>query len=705
MKKKLLVLFFLLLSSVSVFVGAIDYVPYKTSGGINVKYRNTNIDVMVPSEYIPQDTDFRAVWVSHLVSDFPSYKDDEQYKQEIQKVLDTIEYFNMNAIIFHIRTHNNALYKSSLNPVASYYKNVDFDVFDPLEYVIEESHKRGIEFHAWMNPYRLSTEFDGTVQQFAEKQPSYNIASNPDMILKNGPNLILNPGEPAVRDFIVDSVMEVIENYDVDAIHFDDYFYISGVDDYNTRQKYNTEKLSVDDFRRKQVDLFIEQLHNRMSEYNILNNKVIQLGISPSGIYRNGGYVPLEEYKYDDNGKLIYPEFSNTQGFSHYDAYLFSDTKKWIDEGWIDYIIPQSYWAFEQPLAPFADVMQWWNMALKYSKVNLYSGMGLYKAATVSSSDGWYTSVNQAIDQVKFNSALENVRGHSIFSYKHLRWTKDDANSNQLTKAFTKVKEQAWTNLALLPEIRTFDRIKLGAVENFEVNEVDGKNVVSFDKHAKAKFYVLYRDKEQVTFSNDQIIAIFGSTDDVVTYTDSVSGEYEYGLKPLSYTNTLGEGTTDNTRPGYNIDFYADDELIASFKSNKKFNLPEIPTKVGYDRIAPTWSITNFNNITKDTRVDAIYAINIYEVKFYDNEDNLIQTILVSHGSKAISPIAPKIEGYTFKAWDKDLDSVTSDLEVRALYEENKKDEEKVISCKQVSNSIMLFALSFGLFLFLRRRR
>src|SRR5690606_36469827 len=125
-----------------------------------------------------------------LVSDFPSYSNETQYKNEVEKVFNVLEYININAMIFHVRTHNNALYKSELKPVASYYKNVNFDQFDPLEYIIEEAHKRGIEFHAWMHPYRLSTTFSGTPEQYAATQPSYNIASNPEMILKSGNSLI-----------------------------------------------------------------------------------------------------------------------------------------------------------------------------------------------------------------------------------------------------------------------------------------------------------------------------------------------------------------------------------------------------------------------------------------------------------------------------------------------------------------------------------
>lgn len=705
MKKRFLVLIFLLLSLVSVFASATTLVPYKKSDGTTLKHRGSTEEVMIPDEYIEKGTDFRAVWVSHLVNDFPSYQNAEQYKAEVQKVLDTMEYFNMNAMIFHVRTHNNALYKSALNPVASYYRNADFDVFDPLEYIIEEAHARGIEFHAWMNPYRVSTTYTGTVESYAATQPAYNIASKPEMLLKVNNNLILNPGEPMVRDFIVDTVMEVIENYDVDAIHFDDYFYIGGEDDTITRTKYNQEGLSVENFRRKQVDLFIEQLHTSMKEYNLENNRVVQLGISPSGIYRNGGYVPLEDYIYDENGKLTYPEYSSSQGFSHYDAYLFSDTKKWIDEAWIDYILPQTYWSFEQPVAGFADLMDWWNMVVKHSDVNLYSGMGLYMAIGTGSY-GWLTNEDEALNQVIYSSNLDNVRGHSIYSYKHIKRTYDNATRDILTKGFTKVKELAWTDYKFLPEIRTYDSVILPSVENFKVQKVDGKNVVSFDKLEGAKFYILYRDETNVTYDDDQIIDIFGSKEELVTYIDDTNQNYEYGIRSMSNSNTLGNGTTSEiTEAVYDISFYADDVLVAKYKSNETFTLPEIPAKIGYDKVSPTWSVTDFSNVRENTTVVANYTVNVYVIDFYNQEGEVFHTVALEHGDVVTAPNPPSVDGYKFKAWDIDFSSVTSDLEVKAIYEKLVEDKPNVFSCKEINFSFMMFSLGFALFLIIRRKK
>ena len=171
--------------------------------------------------YIDPDSEFRAVWLSPIVGDFSSYSSEASFKTEMNNIFTVMEYYKLNAMIYHVRTHNNALYKSILNPVASYWKNVNFNNFDPLEWLIEEAHKKGIEFHAWMNPYRVNSSYYGT------SLPANNPASNTNNLLTYNSATILNPGLPNVRAFLIDTVMELVENYDVDAIHFDDYFYIN----------------------------------------------------------------------------------------------------------------------------------------------------------------------------------------------------------------------------------------------------------------------------------------------------------------------------------------------------------------------------------------------------------------------------------------------------------------------------------------------
>ncbi|MBR2891995.1 MAG: family 10 glycosylhydrolase [Bacilli bacterium] len=385
--------------------------------GIAIIFMNVEPKKVDASSYTEKVQEYRAVWVSHFVGDIPRFTTEEKYKSDFNKILDNMEQWGFNAMVFHVRTHNNALYKSELNPLASWWSEVNFDEFDPLEWMIEACHARGIEFHAWMNPYRISTSGSYPSYSNETKYPEGNPANDPSNFITVGNSIILDPGIPSNRDFIVDTCMELVENYDVDAIHFDDYFYISGADDTATRAKYNTENLSLANFRRKQVDLFIEQLHNELASYNLAHDKAVELGISPSGVYRNGSYAAGTTPTYDVNGTLTYPTASNTGGFAHYGDYLYSDTKHWIDQEWIDYITPQTYHSIDNQYSGFAKLAEWWNWVVEYKQVNLSMGIGIYMA--IDNSGGWDTA-DELENQFKTIYGKDNIDGVCMYKYGSL---------------------------------------------------------------------------------------------------------------------------------------------------------------------------------------------------------------------------------------------------------------------------------------------
>ncbi|MCM1513431.1 MAG: family 10 glycosylhydrolase [Anaeroplasma bactoclasticum] len=414
----------LLMTTISICLGllfqmkhieASNLVVVKASNGTDLTYRNSNEKVYRLEEYNYPTSQLRAAWVTVFAGDIAAYSSESQYKSMMHTVLDNMQKMGMNAIIYHVRTHNNAMYKSELNPLASWWRGVNFDTFDPLEWLIEECHNRGIEFHAWLNPYRIST--NGQNPSFsAESLPAVNPANNPDNLITVGNNIIFDPGIPEVRDFLVDTCMELVENYDVDAIHFDDYFYISGANDENTRAKYNTENLSIANFRRKQVDLFIESLSKEVRSYNVNHNKCVQIGISPSNVYQNGGYTASPTY--DANGTLISPTYSNTAGFAHYGDYLYSDTLNWINHEWIDYIMPQCYHPIEQDAASYAELVKWWSWAVRYKKVNLYTGIGIYM--TLETNEYWKRNVNEVQLQLLISGQYKEFKGASFYKYSTL---------------------------------------------------------------------------------------------------------------------------------------------------------------------------------------------------------------------------------------------------------------------------------------------
>ena len=421
------------------------YTSSKTSlmsGGSLVKDYNGK-SIGLPNNYQERDSEMRAVWVSSYVSDFAPSANEDRMKKELNGILDTLEEMNMNTVIFHIRVNNDACYQTKLAPMNKNYGTYEsFENWDYLTWFIEECHKRGIEFHAWLNPYRISSNgysTSTTCEDVAKAYKDYpdNAASNPDNILMtyvNGTNVgaILNPGLEEVRKYIIKVCIEVMEKYDVDAIHFDDYFYArmsESIDvlkeaDQKTYEDYISanpncgyRKDNASDkanWRREQVDKFIYDLHLAMDEQNKKKGTSVELGISPTGIYNNGD----GKVTYKADGTAI-SSGSSTRGQTHYSSYLFCDTKKWVDNEWIDYIVPQSYWSFGQSVACYANVVSWWAQIVKNKNVKLYVGMGLYMSLG-STSYTWSSDPMEAYNQVLYANQYPEIQGFSIFSYKSL---------------------------------------------------------------------------------------------------------------------------------------------------------------------------------------------------------------------------------------------------------------------------------------------
>jgi len=492
--------------------------------------------------------EFRAAWASHLIGSMPSFTTEAQFKARANEMLDILEYYNFNALIMHMRTHNNAYYVSELSPKAAAFANVDFNTFDPMLWFIEATQKRGMEFHAWLNPYRLGTNYVGSM-------PAANPASDPNNILNYGTSSILNPGLPHVRDFVSDTIVEILDRYPVDAIHFDDYFYInlgangstSGSNtilnepDQQTFITYgdgfNTSSAaSKANWRRHQVNLMVESVSNTIDTFNANNNRHVQFGISPTGIYKNGDGVVT----YDAQGNPI-TTGSETGGQTHYASYLFADSVKWAEEGWIDYLIPQSYWADSHPIASYTKIMRWWNDVFRYLDVNLYSGIGVYMADSSSNTYGWKTNPYELKDQLTYLETLDHVQGSSIYSYNFV----DSAYKGGSGYSTTQMNhaQSMWSHIAVLPELKGMEPIDPGHVSN--LRHSDG--LLTFDGLSDAKQYYIYRSMDELTFSSSEIVGVIRASDEQITYpTNDLNGTYQYGVRALSYTNTLGEASVNS---------------------------------------------------------------------------------------------------------------------------------------------------------------
>lgn len=543
--------------------------------GKQVTYRNSSQPVMIPTSYQAPERQFRGVWVSQYAGDVKAYTTKESFQAELLSVLDIMEKYRLNTIIYHLRIMNDALYKTNLSPKSSYVQRIDFEEWDYLEWFIAECHRRGIEFHAWLNPYRIQTSADDP-KEIARKYQEYpqNPASKAENILVGKEGAILNPGIPEVRDFLIDVCKDLVANYDIDAIHFDDYFYIAMDQsaDINTYNKYKGSFTNIEDWRREQVNLFIKQLSDELRKYNRIYNRQVQLGISPSGIWKDGD----GKVTYDENGTAITSGSNTGSGFEHYKYYLYSDTKKWVDEEWIDYIIPQIYWGFTQPLAPHADLVDWWAQVVRYKKVNLYTGIGLYMAAEKDNKYSWTSNPNELKDQILYNSKHPEVEGVCIYSFRHLKLFQNQA-------VLIDILNEYWCNPALQPEIKTVSKVIPNRVNRVNIVKAKESFILSWEKANQARHYAIYRDENNVDINNPhQLVGIVGVNPlfNRVVFEDYIdtSKDYQYAVVSVSGTNTTSEPLYfDTTKLVEKVDFpfasFADIYFTGTLFPNNKYQV------------------------------------------------------------------------------------------------------------------------------------
>ena len=311
-----------------------------------VKYWESQEPIDLP-EY-KQRKEVRGVWVSNVANiDTPRGLPMDEYKAHLVKIVETVASYNMNTIIFQVRPTNDAYYPSKLNPWSRFITGTEGKDpgFDVLEFVINECKKYGIRVHAWMNPYRVSTasldQLNLTKEEYLNTLSEGNFARlHPEHTILDGSNkVILSPAHPEVIEFVTRSIMEVADNYDVEGVHIDDYFYPYAKIPQELEEadylKYRTsEDQTFDDFRRMNVDKMIQSIHDALKKSFSKTNKKVMFGISPFAIYRT--HSSIVEGGWD---KGSYNAAGALQCYSE----LYSDVYKWMEEGWIDYVVPQVY--------------------------------------------------------------------------------------------------------------------------------------------------------------------------------------------------------------------------------------------------------------------------------------------------------------------------------------------------------------------------
>ncbi|EFA68785.1 glycoside hydrolase family 10 protein [Cylindrospermopsis raciborskii] len=349
---------------------------------------------------VSHQREFRGAWITVVWnSDWPSKPglSVEQQKTELLEIIKQLQSFNFNALILQVRPEGDAVYASPIEPWSAWMTGTQGKapepIYDPLEFAIEECHKRNIEVHAWFNPYRAKT----TTKSGSNVSPHIAI-TNPEVVYRWGNQLWMDPGAKIVQDRAYNVIIDVLTRYDVDGIHLDDYFYpypISGQSfpDEKTYSAYKNSggKLSVEDWRRENVN----QMVWRLSEGIKKIKAHVKFGISPFGIYRPGqpaGIVGLDPY-----------------------SVLYADSKKWLQEGWIDYLAPQLYWRTDQTQQSYETLLKWWT-EVNTKQRHIYAGNNLGQL------DGkvWKNSEIEKQIVISRNLAENFSLGNIFFSMKSL---------------------------------------------------------------------------------------------------------------------------------------------------------------------------------------------------------------------------------------------------------------------------------------------
>lgn len=348
--------------------------------------------------------EMRAVWIATVANiDWPTSSTAPYavQKEEYVKLLDYYKSLNFNTVIVQIRTSGDAFYPSKFAPWSRYLTGKEGQKpntsEDPLSWMILEAHNRGLEFHAWLNPYRATMNLDTKVLS-----PEHDFFKNRDWMIKYDTKYYYDPGRPEVRAHLREIIKEVVKNYNIDAIHFDDYFYPYQVpklkfDDQASFKKYGKPGQKLDDWRRENVNLLIQDLSQLIKE----EKPWVQFGISPFGVWRN-----IEKD----------PKGSNTRaGQTNYDE-LFADVLLWMKNGWIDYLIPQLYWSMDYNLASYRVLVDWWNEH-NYN-THVYIGNGPYKIR--DNADKAWDNPMEIPNQLSYSKSAPNIQGNAFFSAKSM---------------------------------------------------------------------------------------------------------------------------------------------------------------------------------------------------------------------------------------------------------------------------------------------
>ncbi|MEV5971106.1 family 10 glycosylhydrolase [Streptomyces sp. NPDC051921] len=318
---------------------------------------------------------FRGMWIATIFNrDFPSRSGltAAEQRAELLALLDLAVRRRMTAVVLQVRPSADALWPSPYEPWAACLTGVQGrdPGWDPLGTAVTEAHARGLELHAWCNPYRVSAQPDP-----ARLAPGHPVRRHPEWAVAYGGQLYYNPGLPEVRDFVRDAMLDAVRRYDIDALHWDDYFYpypVAGqvFDDAEAFRRYGAGFADRAAWRRNNIDLLVSETAARIKALK----PRVAFGVSPFGIWRHAGTDPLGS--------------DTSRAGASYDD-LHADSRKWVKERWIDYVVPQLYWHIGYDRADYAKLVPWWAETVRDTGVRLYLGEALYKVGDPAQPAAW----------------------------------------------------------------------------------------------------------------------------------------------------------------------------------------------------------------------------------------------------------------------------------------------------------------------------
>ncbi|SHK97126.1 glycoside hydrolase family 10 protein [Hymenobacter psychrotolerans] len=444
---------------------------------------------------VPPKRELRGVWIATVENiDWPSARNltPEQQRREYIRMLDAQQRTGINAVFVQVRPASDAFYQSSLEPWSKWLTGTQgkapSPAYDPLPFMIEEAHARGMEFHAWFNPYRGST--DTLTRRLA---PLHPFRQHPEWFLRYSGKLLYNPGLPEVRQYINRVILDVVRRYDIDGVHFDDYFYPypeagKVIQDEAAFARHNPDGLKLPDWRRQNVNILIRDLHDSIQS----TKRWVKFGISPFGVWRNQATDP--------NG-------SATRAFQGYDG-LYADALEWVRKGWVDYLLPQLYWSSTFRLAQYPVLVEWW--ARNANGRHLYIGHGAYRMSESTKADTTWRNPRELPRQVRLNRTFPTEVGGSVFfSSKSLL-----ANALHTTDS---LRQNLFRYPALVPTMPWLDAVPPRPAQNLTLTAALPANTLTWQPSPIASdgdlaaYYVLYRfEGDETPTPNDprRILAV-----------------------------------------------------------------------------------------------------------------------------------------------------------------------------------------------------